>query len=65
MTEQEALRGIPGILRPFKEYIKSLNLSEGDLIVSYGCVGTCTPFAELLAVANPGPAPPAGLRATA
>ncbi|MFY9750136.1 MAG: DUF2124 domain-containing protein [Methanoregula sp.] len=51
MTEQEALRGIPGILRPFKEYIKSLNLSEGDLIVYYGCVGTCTPFAELLAVA--------------
>jgi hypothetical protein len=51
MTEHETLRGIPGILRPFKEYIKGLNLSEGDLIVYYGCVGTCTPFVELLAVA--------------
>ena len=51
MAEQESLRGIPGILRPYKEYIKSLNLSEGDQIVYYGCVGTCTPFVELLAVA--------------
>ncbi len=51
MAEQEALRGIPGILRPYKEYIKSLNLKEGDQIVYYGCVGTCTPFVELLAVA--------------
>jgi hypothetical protein len=51
MTENEALRGIPGILRPFKEYITSLNLNEGDLVVYYGCVGTCTPFVELLAVA--------------
>ena len=51
MNESESLRGIPGILRPFKEYIKSLNLKEGDLVVYYGCVGTCTPFVELLAVA--------------
>jgi len=51
MTENEPLRGIPGILRPYKEYIKSLNLQEGDLIAYYGCVGTCTPFVELLAVA--------------
>jgi hypothetical protein len=51
MAEQEPLRGIPGILRPYKEYIKSLNLSEGDQVVYYGCVGTCTPFVELLAVA--------------
>jgi len=51
MTEKEPLRGIPGILRPFKEYLTSLGLSEGDLVVYYGCVGTCTPFAELLAVA--------------
>ncbi|HNX17427.1 MAG TPA: DUF2124 domain-containing protein [Methanoregula sp.] len=50
MAEQEPLRGIPGILRPFKEYIKSLGLKEGDQIVYYGCVGTCTPFVELLAV---------------
>ncbi|MGA2699284.1 MAG: DUF2124 domain-containing protein [Methanoregula sp.] len=51
MADQEVLRGIPGILRPYKEYIKSLNLKEGDQIVYYGCVGTCTPFVELLAVA--------------
>ncbi|WP_292425667.1 DUF2124 domain-containing protein [Methanoregula sp.] len=51
MAEQEPFRGIPGILRPYKEYIKSLNLKEGDQIVYYGCVGTCTPFVELLAVA--------------
>jgi len=51
MEEQEALRGIPGILRPYKEYIKSLTLNEGDQVVYYGCVGTCTPFVELLAVA--------------
>ncbi len=51
MNESESLHGISGILRPFKEYIKSLNLNEGDLVVYYGCVGTCTPFVELLAVA--------------
>jgi hypothetical protein len=51
MADQEVLRGIPGILRPYKEYIKSLNLKEGDQVVYYGCVGTCTPFVELLAVA--------------
>jgi len=51
MTESEPLRGIPGILRPFKEYVKILGLNPGDQIVYYGCVGTCTPFAELLAVA--------------
>ncbi|HVP96827.1 DUF2124 domain-containing protein [Methanoregula sp.] len=51
MTENEPLRGIPGILRPYKEYINSLRLSDKDLVVYYGCVGTCTPFAELLAVA--------------
>jgi hypothetical protein len=51
MTETETLRGVPGILRPFKEYIKELNLAQGDQVVYYGCVGTCTPFVELLAVA--------------
>ena len=51
MAEQEPLRGIPGILRPYKEFIKNLNFSEGDQVVYYGCVGTCTPFVELLAVA--------------
>ena len=51
MADNEQLRGIPGILRPFKEYVKSLDLKEGDTIAYYGCVGTCTPFVELLAVA--------------
>jgi hypothetical protein len=50
MEEQEPLRGVTGILRPYKEYIKSLGLAKGDQIVYYGCVGTCTPFVELLAV---------------
>ena len=51
MIENETLRGIPGMLRPFKDYVKSLGLNPGDQIVYYGCVGTCTPFVELLAVA--------------
>ncbi|WAC06187.1 MAG: DUF2124 domain-containing protein [Methanoregula sp.] len=51
MTQTETLRGVPGILRPFKEYLQSSGLAEGDQIVYYGCVGTCTPFVELLAVA--------------
>jgi len=28
----------------------SLGLEKGDQVVYYGCVGTCTPFVELLAV---------------
>jgi hypothetical protein len=51
MTDKETLRGVPGILRPFKEYLQSLGLKNGDQVVYYGCVGTCTPFVELLAVA--------------
>jgi hypothetical protein len=51
MTTTEIHKSIPGILRPFKEYITSLGLSDGDQIAYYGCVGTCTPFVELLAVA--------------
>jgi hypothetical protein len=50
MTTTEIHKSIPGILRPFKEYIKGLGLSEGDQIAYYGCVGTCTPFVELLAI---------------
>lgn len=50
MTSTEITRSIPGILRPFKDYIKSLGLADGDQIAYYGCVGTCTPFVELLAV---------------
>lgn len=51
MTEHEALRGVPGILRPSKEYFHGLWQKEGDQIVYYACVGTCTPFVEPLAVA--------------
>jgi hypothetical protein len=43
--------GITGLLRPFKEYLQSLGIKPGDQIVYYGCVGTCTPFVELLAIA--------------
>jgi hypothetical protein len=50
MTEAH-FRGITGLLRPFKEYVQGLGIKEGDQIVYYGCVGTCTPFVELLAVA--------------
>jgi hypothetical protein len=50
MSTSETLKSVPGILRPFKEYIRSLDLSAGDQVVYYGCVGTCTPFVELLAI---------------
>ena len=50
MSTTEITRSVPGILRPFKDYIKSLGLTKGDQIVYYGCVGTCTPFVELLAI---------------
>jgi hypothetical protein len=50
MSTTETHKSIPGILRPFKDYIKSLSLAQGDQVVYYGCVGTCTPFVELLAV---------------
>jgi len=51
MAVTEVFHGVSGILRPFREYITGLNLSPGDQIVYYGCVGTCTPFVELLAIA--------------
>jgi hypothetical protein len=50
MTEPETFRGITGILRPYREFIQSLGLACDDQIVYYGCVGTCTPFVELLAI---------------
>jgi hypothetical protein len=50
MVTKEIFKSVPGILRPFKEYLLSLKLAEGDQIVYYGCVGTCTPFVELLAM---------------
>jgi hypothetical protein len=51
MTRKSRFTSVTGILRPFKEYIQGLGFKEGDQIVYYGCVGTCTPFVELLAVA--------------
>ncbi|MGA2918742.1 DUF2124 domain-containing protein [Methanoregula sp.] len=50
MTD-ERYRGITGLLRPYKEYVQDIGIHNGDQIVYYGCVGTCTPFVELLAVA--------------
>ena len=32
MTQTEPLRGVPGILRPFKDYLQSSGLKEGDQI---------------------------------
>ncbi len=51
MAQKEVYKSVPGILRPFKEYCQKIGLAEGDQITYYGCVGTCTPFVELLAVA--------------
>jgi len=48
MTQKETFRGVPGILRPFKEFIESKGIKKGDQIVYYGVPGTCTPFVELL-----------------
>jgi hypothetical protein len=41
-------RGIPGILRPFKEFIENCDLPPGSEILFYGVPGTCSPFVELL-----------------
>jgi len=51
MTQKETFHGVPGILRPFKEFIGKTGLKKGDQIVYYGVPGTCTPFVELLAFA--------------
>ena len=51
MTEKEIFHGVPGILRPFKEYIETSGIKRGNQIVYYGVPGTCTPFVELLAFA--------------
>jgi hypothetical protein len=44
-------QGIPGILRPFKEYLEAWSLPPGTEVVFYGVPGTCTPFVELLCYA--------------
>ena len=51
MATKEVFHGVPGILRPFKEFIEKKGLKKGDQIVYYGVPGTCTPFVELLAFA--------------
>jgi hypothetical protein len=51
MKQKEVFQGVPGMLRPFKEYIEKNGLSAGDQIVYYGVPGTCTPFVELLGFA--------------
>ena len=51
MTQKETFHGVPGILRPFKEFVDKTGLKKGDQIVYYGVPGTCTPFVELLAFA--------------
>ncbi|MDK2975359.1 MAG: hypothetical protein PWP08_1730 [Methanofollis sp.] len=49
MEEKERLKGVPGMLRPFKQFLVGAGLPDRALIVYYGCPGTCTPFIELLA----------------
>ena len=51
MATKEVFHGVPGILRPFKDFIESKGLKKGDQIVYYGVPGTCTPFVELLGFA--------------
>jgi hypothetical protein len=51
MTTPAQLKGVPGILRPFKEYLEKNQFGKGDQVVYYGVPGTCTPFIELLAFA--------------
>lgn len=51
MATKEVFHGVPGILRPFKEYLTKSGLAKGDQVVYYGVPGTCTPFVELLAFA--------------
>jgi hypothetical protein len=51
MASKEVFHGVPGILRPFREFIEKKGLKKGDQIVYYGVPGTCTPFVELLAFA--------------
>jgi hypothetical protein len=51
MATTEIFHGVPGILRPFREFIAANGLKKGDQIVYYGVPGTCMPFVELLAFA--------------
>lgn len=51
MASKEVFHGVPGILRPFKEFFVAKGLKKGDQIVYYGVPGTCMPFVELLGFA--------------
>ncbi len=51
MATKEIFHGVPGILRPFKDFVEAKGLKKGDQIVYYGVPGTCTPFIELLGFA--------------
>jgi hypothetical protein len=51
MELKEQLSGVPGMLRPFKGFLRNAGLNAGDQVVYYGCPGTCTPFIELLGFA--------------
>jgi hypothetical protein len=51
MVSKEVFHGVPGILRPFREFIEKNGLKKGDQVLYYGVPGTCTPFVELLAFA--------------
>ena len=51
MELKEELSGVPGMLRPFKAYLREAGLDAGDQVAYYGCPGTCTPFIELLGFA--------------
>ena len=51
MATKEVFHGVPGILRPFREFIELKGLKKGDQILYYGVPGTCTPFVELLGFA--------------
>lgn len=52
MEQQSTHTGVPGILRPFREFVQGLGLTEADQVVYIGVPGTCTPFVELLAFAT-------------
>ncbi len=51
MAEREVFQGVPGMLRPFREFIEKKGFKNGAQVVYYGCPGTCTPFVELLGFA--------------
>jgi hypothetical protein len=51
MATKEVFKSVPGILRPFKEFVEAAGIKKGDQIVYYGVPGTCTPFIELLGFA--------------